>query len=127
MRFQIVTDDGEIVYSGGKPITADVTRILESEIRRHDIQWAKLLRDFIEESQATHLEVEERLVEQFKSEHFDLTMQHASQLDDIEALLHGTKVDVSGWRLLAKRRERIFAERIDGVVAEMVKATTKGS
>jgi hypothetical protein len=127
MKFQIVTDDGELVYSGGAPVSADLTRVLEREIIRRELGMAKILRDHLAAAADDQDLREGRLLEQFKQEHWELALAHANEMDDVAELLEGSKVDVSAWRLVRRRRERIFAERIDGIVKEMLVMTRRGS
>lgn len=117
----------DLVYSGGKPVTTDLTRILEREIVRREIGMAKLLRDHLEASRADMAEREDRLAAQFRSDLWQAKMDHADVMDDVAELLTAVKVDVSGWRLIRRRRERLFADRVDGVIQEMVKLTTRGN
>ncbi len=134
MKFEIRSEGGacpscgagEIVYSGGAPVSADVTRVMEREIVRREVGMAKLLRDHLVAAEADQTAREDRLGEQFKSELWNLKLQHADQMDDVADRLEALKVDVAGWRLVRRRRERIFAERIDTVVQDMLAATTKG-
>jgi hypothetical protein len=127
MRIQIVTDEGEVVYSAGKPIAADLTRILEREIVRREVGMAKLLRNHLEASAADTAARETRMAVEFKGELFDLKLEHRAEMDAVKELLEGQKVDVSWWRPFRYERERLFAERIDAVLEELVEMTKRGS
>ena len=140
MRYEIRKSGGvacekcgafDLVYAGGKPLTADLTFAMEREIVKRELAVARLARDHIRQVQDDMTTREEKLAEAFAQETESakawLVEEHRRQVEDVAETLERAKVDVSWWRLARRRRERIFAERIDAIVSELPLATKQGS
>lgn len=119
-----VCNAGELIHANGKPLIGDLTRIFEREILRREIGVQRMLRDHINQADKDHAD---ELSAEVSRTHFELTQQHNAALDEVKTRLEETKVDVPKWRAARRKRERIFAERIDSVVADLLDGTRYGS
>ncbi len=111
----------ELVWAGGKPTAADLTPVLEREIARRELSLAKVFRAHLAEVAEDFALRETRMTEDLLA-----TLKHERWLlqTELESLLTDAKImDVPRWRLARHRRERLFAERIDGIVAELIERT----
>ncbi len=93
----------------------DLTRELEREILRRELAVMKMLR--------VHLDRTDEAVE---NEMFMLIEQHRLEFNRVKERLEASKVDVAGWRLARRRREKLFAARIDRLITELFDSTRMG-
>lgn len=106
-----------LVVTGGREIAADLAPILEREIVRREIAVTRmLLRVFEEHAEATAAEYAENVADVARQ----FTDVQNRTVASLTTTLDAAKERPSRWHPFRRRRERLFAERIDGALAAWV-------
>lgn len=124
----------ELVKTADGPVAADLHGVFEREILRREIGLARVLKDHLAAATAElngrEQEMTARLDKTLADERWQLRQDHHALIGDLERILTDTQVandqaraDIPKWRVMRRRREGIFAARLNETVDELLDRT----
>lgn len=117
----------ELYWTGGKPVAADLVRVMEREMIRRELGLAKVMREHLEKASEDAARRErsigEELARQVAAERWQLEQAHAEEIALIKERVGDLAEEVAGWQIMRRRRMRKFALQVEGIIDELVERT----
>lgn len=113
----------DLIWTGNRPLSTDLTAVFEREMVRRELSLARVVQEHLKTVAAEYADREMTMAAELKRQVWELNVQHDDLIAEIEQMVLASELTVARWRLLRRRRTRIFSERIASEIDKLVAAT----
>lgn len=113
----------ELIWTGNRPLSTDLTAVFEREMIRRELTLAKVVKEHLETVASEYADREQFMAAELNRQVWELETRYEDLIAEIEQMVLASELTVARWRLLRRRRTRIFSERIAAAINDLVAQT----